>query len=69
MLVRISAMLATMALVAGCHGSGPAADPNTGTMGTPGMYFRATTPLAPSARKVGHKCAPTSPDVANCAKD
>ena len=45
---RIYGMLAAVAFAAACHGSGPATDPNTGMMGTPGMYMRATEPPAPS---------------------
>jgi hypothetical protein len=62
MLIRLSVMLAAVALVAACHGNGQA-EPGTGTMGTPGMYFRATPPLSPV-----NTCAPASTETASCSK-
>jgi len=63
---RIYGMLAAVAFAAACHGSGPATDPNTGMMGTPGMYMRATEPPAPSGAARRPACDTKAAGVAIC---
>jgi hypothetical protein len=65
MLIRLSGMLAAVALVAACHGSGQSSIPDP--MGTPGMYFRATPPLSPSHVTVKRQCVETA--AASCTAD
>lgn len=67
MLIRLSGMLAAVALVAGCHGSGQSNIPDP--MGTPGMYFRATPPLSPSHMTVRRQCAEAPRAAASCTTD
>jgi hypothetical protein len=64
MLIRLSAMLAGVGLVAACHGSGQSNIPDP--MGTPGMYFQATPPLSPSHVTLRRQCAETSTAAATC---
>jgi hypothetical protein len=59
MLIRLSGVLAGVALIAACHGSGQSSIPDP--MGTPGMYFRATPPLSPSHVTLKRPCTETSP--------
>ena len=67
MLIRLSGVLAAVALVAACHGSGQSSIPDP--MGTPGMYFRATPPLSPAHVTSKRPCGETSTAAASCRND
>jgi hypothetical protein len=67
MLIRLSGLLAGLALVTACHGSGQSSIPDP--MSNPGMYFRATPPLSPAHATLERQCAETSTTPASCASN